>query len=96
MKSSLALLLLLLAAAWAGRKGSSFRSSTVTCCPKEKFFPRRIPEAKIQEYQYTSSACTHKAVLVTLPGGMMVCVDPEKKWFQKYLRKQKQPNSTSN
>ncbi|NWT81064.1 CCL5 protein, partial [Lanius ludovicianus] len=94
MKISLVLLVLLLAAAWAGRQGVSFRSSKVTCCPKEKFFHHKIPEAKILEYQYTSSSCTHKAVLVTLPGGM-VCVDPGKRWFQKYLRKQKNPNSTS-
>ncbi|NXH36703.1 CCL26 protein, partial [Myiagra hebetior] len=93
MKISLALLILLLAAACAGRQGVSFRSSKVTCCPKEKFSHRKIPEAKILEYRYTSSTCTHKAVLVTLPGGM-VCVDPEERWFQKYLRKQK-PNSTS-
>lgn len=31
---------------------------------------------------------------VTLPAGM-VCVDPEKKWFQDYLNRQKKPNSTS-
>ncbi|NWW16033.1 CCL5 protein, partial [Falcunculus frontatus] len=95
MKISLALLVLLLAAAWAGSQGLSFHSSKVTCCPKEMFFHRRIPDAKIQEYQYTSSTCTHRAVLVTLPGKMTVCVDPEKRWFQNYLRKQKKPNSTS-
>ncbi|XP_010400780.1 C-C motif chemokine 5-like [Corvus cornix cornix] len=94
MKISLALLVLLLAAAWAGRPGMSFRSSKVMCCPKEKFSRGRIPEDKILEYHYTSPTCTHKAVLVTMPRGM-VCVDPEEKWFQKYLRKQKKPNSTS-
>ncbi|KAM4760705.1 C-C motif chemokine 5-like [Cyanocitta cristata] len=94
MKISLALLVLLLAAAWAGRQGVSFRSSKVTCCSKGKFFHGKIPEAKILEYHYTSPTCTHKAVLVTLPGGM-VCVDPKEKWLQKYLKKQKKPNSTS-
>ncbi|NXO18289.1 CCL26 protein, partial [Oriolus oriolus] len=94
MKISLALLVLLLAAAWAGGQGVSFRSSKVTCCSKEMFSHRKIPEAKIQEYRYTAPSCTHKAVLVKLPAAI-VCVDPKEKWFQKYLRKQKKLNSTS-
>ncbi|NWW12602.1 CCL13 protein, partial [Oreocharis arfaki] len=99
MKISLALLVLLLAAAWTGTQGESFRSSKGTCCPKKVVSPRKslekkIPEDKIQAYRYTSSDCTHKAVLVTLPRGE-VCVDPKERWFQKYLSKQKQPNSTS-
>ncbi|NXE41400.1 CCL5 protein, partial [Ptilorrhoa leucosticta] len=94
MKISLALLVLLLAAAWAGRQGRSFRSSKVTCCSKEMFSYRRIPALRIKEYQYTSSNCSHNAVLVTLPRGM-VCVDPQERWFQEFLRKQKKPNSIS-
>ncbi|NWW64135.1 CCL13 protein, partial [Ifrita kowaldi] len=94
MKISLVLLVLLLAAAWAGRQGMSFRSSKVTCCSKEMFSRQKIPEFRIKEYQYTPSTCTHKAVLVTLPRGM-VCVDPQESWFQEYLSKQKKPNSTS-
>ncbi|NXB20070.1 CCL8 protein, partial [Rhagologus leucostigma] len=95
MKISLALLVLLLAAAWAGRQGVSFRSSTVTCCSKENFVHGKIPEFRIQKYEYTSPSCTHKAVLVTLETRVMVCVDPEQRWFQRYLRKQKKPKSTS-
>ncbi|NXS24234.1 CCL5 protein, partial [Mystacornis crossleyi] len=94
MKISLALLVLLLAAAWAGRPGVSFRSSKVTCCSEKMFSRQKIPAFRIQKYEYTSPKCTHKAVLVMLQKGTMVCVDPEERWFQQYLRKQN-PNSTS-
>ncbi|NWV90582.1 CCL5 protein, partial [Machaerirhynchus nigripectus] len=94
MKISVALLVLLLAAAWVGSHGLSFHSSKVTCCAKKRFFRGRIPESKIQGYQDTSPTCTNKAVLVTLQRGS-ACVDPEQRWFQEYLRKQKKPNSTS-
>ncbi|NWU22061.1 CCL13 protein, partial [Dyaphorophyia castanea] len=93
MKISLALLVLLLAAAWAGRQGS-FRSSRVTCCSKEMFSRQKIPAIKIQRYEYTSPSCTHRAVLVTVAKGP-ICVDPEERWFQQYLRKQKKAKSTS-
>ncbi|NWT97135.1 CCL5 protein, partial [Urocynchramus pylzowi] len=94
MKISLALLILLLAAAWTGSQGMSFRSSRANCCSKEMFYRRKIPEFRIQGYQYTPPTCSHRAVLVKLLEGM-VCVDPEKKWFQEYLRKEKKRNSTS-
>ncbi|NXO62259.1 CCL13 protein, partial [Phainopepla nitens] len=94
MKISLALLILLLAAAWTGSHGMSFRSPRVPCCSKQMFYPKKIPEFRIQSYQYTAPSCTHRAVLVKLLRGM-VCVDPEERWFQEYLRKQKKPNSTS-
>ncbi|NXL80431.1 CCL13 protein, partial [Leptocoma aspasia] len=94
MKISVALLILLLAAAWTGSQGMSFRSSRASCCSQEMFSRRKIPEFKIQGYQYTSATCSHRAVLVKLPKGM-VCVDPEQRWFQEYLRKQKKPDSTS-
>ncbi|CAN8197311.1 unnamed protein product [Coccothraustes coccothraustes] len=94
MRISLALLILLLAAAWTGSLGLSFRSSRTKCCSKEMFYRRKIPEFRIQGYWDTDSSCTHRAVLVNLLKGM-VCVDPEEKWFQEYLRKQKKPNSTS-
>ncbi|NXQ66088.1 CCL2 protein, partial [Quiscalus mexicanus] len=94
MRISLALLILLLAAAWTGSQGMSFRSSRPKCCSKEMFSRRKIPEFRILGYQETPSTCTHRAVLVKLLTGM-VCVDPKKKWFQEYLRKQKEPNSTS-
>lgn len=32
---------------------------------------------------------------VKMEGNKMACVDPEGKWFRKYQRKQKKPNSTS-
>ncbi|NXI78058.1 CCL8 protein, partial [Rhipidura dahli] len=94
MKISLALLALLLAAAWAGSQGVSLRSSKVRCCSEEMFSHQKIPEAKILAYQNTTPTCTHQAVLVKLQEGM-VCVDPKQRWFQKYLRKQKKANSTS-
>ncbi|NXR96320.1 CCL13 protein, partial [Hypocryptadius cinnamomeus] len=94
MKISLALLILLLAAAWTGSQGMSFRSSRSNCCSKKMFYHRKIPAFRIRDYQKTASTCTHRAVLVKLSKGM-VCVDPEEKWFQEYLRKQKKPNSTS-
>ncbi|NXA73588.1 CCL13 protein, partial [Thryothorus ludovicianus] len=92
MKISLALLILLLAAAWTGSQGMSFRSSRAKCCSKEMFSRRKIPEARIQGYQHTAPTCTHRAVLVKLLKGL-VCVDPEERWFQEYLRKQKKTNS---
>ncbi|NWX30620.1 CCL13 protein, partial [Notiomystis cincta] len=91
MKISLALLLL--AAACTGSQGMTFRSRVI-CCSKEDFSHQRIPEFKIQDYRNTSSSCTHKAVLVKLPK-RTVCVDPEERWFQDYLKRQKKPNSTS-
>ncbi|NWY32647.1 CCL5 protein, partial [Pheucticus melanocephalus] len=94
MKISLALLILLLAAAWTGSQGMSFRSSTAKCCSKEMFYHRKIPEHLILGYLETPSTCTHRAVFVKLLKGM-VCVDPQKKWFREYLRRQKEPNSTS-
>ncbi|NXU67839.1 CCL13 protein, partial [Horornis vulcanius] len=94
MKVSVALLILLLAAACTGSQGMSFRSSRGKCCSKEKFHSRKIPEFRIQGYQYTPPTCTHRAVLVKLLRGS-VCVDPEEGWFQEYLRKQKKPDSTS-
>ncbi|NWW33038.1 CCL13 protein, partial [Panurus biarmicus] len=94
MKISLALLTLLLAAAWTGSQGMSFRSSRGTCCSKEKFYSRKIPEFRIQGYLYTAPTCTHRAVLVKVLKGM-VCVDPEERWFQEYLRKQKKAKGTS-
>ncbi|NXH43366.1 CCL5 protein, partial [Dicaeum eximium] len=94
MKISTALLILLLAAAWTGSQGMSFRSSRANCCSQGMFYRRKIPESKIQGYQYTSASCSPRAVLVALPKGM-VCVDPEKRWFREYLKKQKNPNSTS-
>ncbi|XP_030143975.1 C-C motif chemokine 5 isoform X2 [Taeniopygia guttata] len=94
MKISSALLILLLAAAWTRSQGLSLRSSKAHCCSKEMSSRRKIPEFKIQGYLETPSTCTYRAVLVQLQKGM-VCVDPEKKWFQEYLRKQKKPNSTS-
>ncbi|NWI36388.1 CCL4 protein, partial [Picathartes gymnocephalus] len=94
MKISLALLILLLAAACPGSRGMTFRSSRVTCCSKEMFSNRKIPEVRIQGYLPTAPSCTHKAVLVQLKKGR-VCVDPEQRWFQEYLRKQKKANSTS-
>ncbi|NXK65794.1 CCL13 protein, partial [Sylvietta virens] len=96
MKISLALLILLLAAAWTGSQGMSFRSSrgNVPCCSKEKFSRQKIPGFRIRGYLYTPPSCAHRAVLVKLLKGM-VCVDPEERWFQQYLRKQKKPNSTS-
>ncbi|NWY44255.1 CCL5 protein, partial [Sylvia atricapilla] len=93
MKISLALLVLLLAAAWIGGQGMSFQSHRSNCCSQDMFLHKKIPEAKIQGYKYTPSTCTHKAVLVKLERGL-VCVDPRKKWFQEYLRK-KESNSTS-
>ncbi|NXB28305.1 CCL13 protein, partial [Eulacestoma nigropectus] len=86
MKISVALLVLLLAAAWAGSQGMSLRSPKVTCCSKEMFVHHKISPCKIQGYQHTPSNCTHKAVLVKLLKGM-VCVDPEKAWFKDYLKK---------
>ncbi|NXY10582.1 CCL13 protein, partial [Pteruthius melanotis] len=94
MKISWALLVLLLAAAWAGGQGLSWRSSKAMCCSKEMFRHRKIPEFRIKAYQDTAPSCDIKAVLVTLPKGM-VCVDPEETWFQEYLKKQKKPSSTS-
>ncbi|NXU40925.1 CCL4 protein, partial [Drymodes brunneopygia] len=94
MKISLALLVLLLAAAWTGSQGKSFRSSRLTCCSKEMFLRRKIPDSRIQSYLHTAPSCSHRAVLVKLQKGM-VCVNPEERWFQEYLRKQKRPNSTS-
>ncbi|NXV00395.1 CCL5 protein, partial [Cettia cetti] len=94
MKVSVALLMLLLAAACTGSQGMSFRSSRGKCCSKEQFYPRKIPELRIQGYQYTPPSCTHRAVLVKLLRGW-VCVDPEETWFQEHLRKQKKPDSTS-
>ncbi|NXX25009.1 CCL13 protein, partial [Nicator chloris] len=94
MKISSALLILLLAAAWTGSQGMSFRSSRGTCCSKEMFSRQKIPEFRIQGYLYTPPTCTHRAVLVKLPKGM-VCVDPQERWFQRFLRKQKKSNSTS-
>ncbi|NXU01102.1 CCL13 protein, partial [Buphagus erythrorhynchus] len=91
------LLLLLLAAAWTGSQGKSFRSSTSPCCSQGMFTREKIHASKIQGYRDTPSDCTHRAVLVELQEGR-VCVDPKEKWFQKYLRKQKKqkkPNSTS-
>ncbi|XP_030818829.1 C-C motif chemokine 7-like [Geospiza fortis] len=94
MRISLALLILLLAAAWTGSRGMSLRSSRATCCSKGMFYHRKIPESRILGYLETPSTCTHRAVFVKLLKGM-VCVDPEKKWFQEYLRRQKNPDSTS-
>ncbi|XP_041278932.1 C-C motif chemokine 13-like [Onychostruthus taczanowskii] len=94
MKISLALLILLLAAAWTGSQGMSFRRSRANCCSKGMFSHRKIPEFRIRGYLQTAPTCTHRAVLVKLPKGM-VCVDPEEKWLQEYLRKQKEPNSTT-
>ncbi|NXO92386.1 CCL13 protein, partial [Certhia brachydactyla] len=91
MKISFALLILLLAAAWTGSQGRSFRSSRVKCCSEEMFSRRKISEFRIQGYQYTAPTCTHRAVLVKLLKGL-VCVDPEERWFQEYLRKQKKSN----
>ncbi|NXR18818.1 CCL4 protein, partial [Cinclus mexicanus] len=88
------LLLLLLALAWTGSQGMSLRSPKSQCCSKEMFKYRKIPESRIQDYKYTDPTCTHRAVLVKLLKGN-VCVDPEERWFQKYLRKQKKTNSTS-
>ncbi|NWR10056.1 CCL13 protein, partial [Paradoxornis webbianus] len=93
MKISLALLILLLAAAWTGSQGMSFRRSGGRCCPKEKLCHKEIPGPKIQGYQCTPSNCPVRAVLVKLRRGS-VCVDPEETWFQEYLRKQKKPNCT--
>ncbi|NXT70606.1 CCL13 protein, partial [Chaetops frenatus] len=94
MKISWALLILLLAAACPGSQGMAFRSSRVSCCSKEMFSRRKIPEFRIQGYLPTAPTCTHKAVLVRLKKGR-VCVDPDERWFQEYLRKQKQPSSSS-
>ncbi|NWT59432.1 CCL5 protein, partial [Erythrocercus mccallii] len=94
MKVSMALLILLLAAACTGSQGISFRSSRRPCCSKEMFHTRKIPEFRIQGYLHTASSCTHRAVLVKLLRGS-VCVDPEQRWFQEYLRKQKKSNNTS-
>ncbi|NWV79969.1 CCL5 protein, partial [Dasyornis broadbenti] len=94
MKISLALLMLLLAAACTGRKAVSFRSPRPTCCPKEMLFRRKIQASRIQEFRYTASSCALKAVLVKLPK-LTLCVDPEEKWFQEYLRMQKKPNTSS-
>ncbi|XP_066058148.1 C-C motif chemokine 7-like [Chamaea fasciata] len=85
MKISLALLILLLAAAWTGSQGMSFRSPRGRCCTK--FYHKEISESKIQGYQYTPSNCPLRAVLVKLPQ-VQVCVDPRKRWLQMYLRKQ--------
>ncbi|NWH91352.1 CCL2 protein, partial [Aegithalos caudatus] len=90
----ISLLILLLAAACSGSQGMSFRSSRGECCSKEKLYPRKIPEFRIQGYLYTAPSCTHRAVLVKVLRGS-VCVDPAQRWFQEYLRKQKKPNSTS-
>ncbi|KAF2982787.1 hypothetical protein EK904_010102 [Melospiza melodia maxima] len=72
----------------------SVRSLRAKCCSKEMFYHRKIQESRIVGYLETPSTCTHRAVFVKLLKGM-VCVDPDKKWFQEYLRKQKNPNSTS-
>ncbi|NXP42491.1 CCL5 protein, partial [Leiothrix lutea] len=97
MKISLALLILLLAAAWTGSQGRSFHSSGARCCAKEEFHHKPIPESRIQDYRYTPSTCTHKAVLVKLRRVKQrwVCVDPQEKWFQDYLKKENESNSTS-
>ncbi|RLV90583.1 hypothetical protein DV515_00014389 [Chloebia gouldiae] len=63
MKISLALLILLLAAAWTGSQGLSLRSSKTYCCSKEMFSRREIPAFKIQGYLETPSTCSHRAVL---------------------------------
>ncbi|KAL9826235.1 C-C motif chemokine 13-like [Geothlypis trichas] len=94
MRISMALLILLLAAACSGSQGMSLRSSRAKCCSKEMFYHRKIKDSRILGYLETPSTCTHRAVLVKLLKGM-VCVDPQKKWFQEYLRRQKDPNSTS-
>ncbi|NWV60105.1 CCL26 protein, partial [Malurus elegans] len=65
-----------------------------TCCSKDKLSRRRIPEFRIREYRYSASSCALRAVLVKLDHGM-VCVDPQQKWFQEYLRKQKKPKTPS-
>ncbi|XP_063258333.1 C-C motif chemokine 5-like [Prinia subflava] len=95
MKISLALLILLLAAAWTGSQGMSFRSSRGRCCSKEKLYSKETPGLRIQDYLYTPPTCPHRAVLVKLLKGIWVCADPEKRWFQEYLKKQKKPNSSS-
>ncbi|NXY16293.1 CCL13 protein, partial [Atrichornis clamosus] len=92
MKISLVLLTLLLAAPWTGSQGLSFRRPGITCCSKEKFFRRKIPEFRIKGYQYTASLCPHRAALVKLSKGTL-CVDPDVGWFQKYL--QQKPTLTS-
>ncbi|NXO78776.1 CCL13 protein, partial [Sitta europaea] len=94
MKISLALLILLLAATWTGSQGMSFRSSKVKCCSEKMFARQKIPAFRIKGYQPTASTCPRRAVLVEMLKGL-VCVDPEERWFQEYLRKEKKPNSTS-
>ncbi|KAF4805559.1 C-C motif chemokine [Turdus rufiventris] len=89
------LLLLLLAATWTGSQGMSLLSRPNLDCCSEMAKRPRIREDRIQGYQYTNPSCTLKAVLVKMEGNKMACVDPEGKWFKKYQRKQKKPNSTS-
>lgn len=51
---------------WQSTKSSlllSVRRSKVHCCSKEMFSRQRIPDFRIKEYRYTSSNCTHRAVL---------------------------------
>ncbi|NWV34683.1 CCL2 protein, partial [Grantiella picta] len=94
MKVSLALLILLLAAACTDIKAASFRSTRPECCTEEMLVHKKIPPSRIQGFQYTASSCPLKAALVKLPK-LAVCVDPEEKWFQYYLRMQKKPNAIS-
>ncbi|TRZ24550.1 hypothetical protein HGM15179_002593 [Zosterops borbonicus] len=58
MKISLALLILLLAAACTGNRG--FHSSGSKCC--KNYYPGKISESKIQDYNYTPSNCNLTAV----------------------------------
>ncbi|XP_062448714.1 C-C motif chemokine 13-like [Rhea pennata] len=90
---SLALVSLLLAALLTETQGKSFRSPYTTCCFPEMFFQGTIPAGFIKSYRQTSPSCTRKAVIVELPKGKKVCVDPKVEWFQKYLLQRR--NQTS-
>ncbi|NWH21077.1 C-C motif chemokine 7-like [Grus americana] len=92
---SLALLTLLLMALWTGSQGMSFRSSYGTCCYKEMFVSKKIPEKLIRSYQKTPSHCSRKAVRVELLKGRKFCVDPEAEWFQQYLGEKESSRSST-
>ncbi|NXX60621.1 CCL4 protein, partial [Scopus umbretta] len=92
---SLALLTLLLAALWTGSQGISFRSPYGTCCYKEMFIQKKIPDFLIRSYQKTPSHCSRKAVRVELLKGNKFCVDPEEGWFQQFQQKQESTQTST-
>ncbi|NWR92795.1 CCL5 protein, partial [Furnarius figulus] len=81
--STLCLSIMLVAALFSQVSPAPLGSDTTVCC--FNYISRKLPQAHVKEYFYTSSLCPQPAVVFITQKNREVCANPSAKWVKEYV-----------